>query len=187
MRATVLVVLLATIVACAKDEPRAPTEAETDLARSAAKEMMTRLLGELQNAVGDSGHAAAISVCRDVAPRIAREVGREYGLTVGRTSHRLRNPLNAPPEWAKDIVARAKTSPAGEWKGPEAVVSSDGSFGILLPIPMKPMCVVCHGSAGDIAEDVRAALAEQYPEDAATEFRPGELRGFVWVEWKSPE
>jgi hypothetical protein len=186
MRSIAMLALFATVLGCAKAPPRAPTRAETDRARAAVKEMMTRLLGELQAVVGDTGHAAAITVCRDAAPRIAREVGAEYGLSIGRTSHRLRNPLNAPPAWAKATVDTVGDRAPGEWTGMEAVSMSDGRFGMLTPIPMKPMCVICHGSAGDIPPDVRAALAEQYPEDRATDFRPGELRGFVWVEWKVP-
>ena len=41
---------------------------------------------------------------------------------------------------------------------------------------------MCRGSAGEIDEEVLAALAENYPDDQATGFIEGDLRGWFWVE-----
>ena len=43
-------------------------------------------------------------------------------------------------------------------------------------------CLACHGPAEALDEEVRVALAELYPEDRATGFRSGDLRGWFWVE-----
>jgi hypothetical protein len=187
MKKTILLLLLATVVACAEAAPPSPKPAEVERARTAAREMLSRLLGALQEAVGETGHASAIPVCRDAAPRIAREVGEEFGLSIGRTSHRLRNPGNLPPVWAKAAVDGIEPGARAEDFEAEAFAGETGTRGLLLPIPMKPMCVNCHGAPGEVPEDIRAVLAEHYPEDRATNFRPGELRGFVWVEWSEAE
>ena len=63
-----------------------------------------RLSKRLMTAMQDGGPGAAIEVCRDAAPKIAAEVSEEQGLTIGRTSHKLRNPENAPPSWAVDYI-----------------------------------------------------------------------------------
>jgi len=47
-------------------------------------------------------------------------------------------------------------------------------------IATEPGCLACHGS--EVAEPVRAAIAERYPDDHATGFAVGDLRGALWVE-----
>ncbi len=42
-------------------------------------------------------------------------------------------------------------------------------------IPIDGVCMACHGET--VAEDVQSILAEKYPLDAATGYKPGELRG----------
>ena len=43
------------------------------------------------------------------------------------------------------------------------------------------VCSRCHGEEGEIDAEVRAAIDERYPQDRATGFRPGDLRGAVSV------
>ncbi len=128
-------------------------------------------------AAGPSGAAdgppGAIEVCATLAPALAGEVAAEHGLALGRTSWRLRNPANRPPAWAAPLVADR----------PEAEVLArlpGGGLGVLLPIRVAPACTVCHGQA--VAPAVREALARRYPDDQATGFAPGDLRGWFWVE-----
>jgi hypothetical protein len=44
-------------------------------------------------------------------------------------------------------------------------------------LPTQELCLACHGTAGRIDPAVRARLAELYPGDRATGYRPGEIRG----------
>jgi mono/diheme cytochrome c family protein len=43
----------------------------------------------------------------------------------------------------------------------------------------KEPCAACHGT--NIAPGVQAKLAELYPNDQATGFKPGELRGAILI------
>ncbi|MDT4883752.1 hypothetical protein FQZ97_1198250 [compost metagenome] len=47
-------------------------------------------------------------------------------------------------------------------------------------IATEPGCLACHGT--QMAPQVRAAIAAHYPDDAATGFAVGDLRGGLWVE-----
>jgi hypothetical protein len=141
-------------------------------AKAATTELFSRLFARLQGAVEEVGLAAAIDVCRLEAPAIAKAVSEERDLRVGRTSHRLRNPANAPPEWVADLEA----------KEPRIYVHSDGRTGVTLPIVAKALCTKCHGAADEIPPEVGEALAQAYPEDDARGFAPGDLRGQFWVE-----
>jgi hypothetical protein len=119
--------------------------------------------------------AAAIAVCQSEAPNIAETVGREQGVRIGRTSDRLRNPRNQPPDWA--------VSPLANWPAePVFLAARDGRLGVLLPIRLRPQCQLCHGSPDKISAPVRDALASRYPQDQATGYTEGDLRGWFWVE-----
>ncbi|MFN7177274.1 MAG: DUF3365 domain-containing protein, partial [Thermaurantiacus sp.] len=52
-------------------------------------------------------------------------------------------------------------------------------------IPTAPQCLACHGPEEAIAPAVRAAIAERYPDDRATGFRAGELRGAFSIGWRA--
>ncbi|MEM1413165.1 MAG: DUF3365 domain-containing protein, partial [Pseudomonadota bacterium] len=96
---------------------------------------------------------------------------------LGRTSHRLRNPDNAGPAWATDVLKAYLEQPSG-WT-PQAVDLGEGRAGYVEPIVTQPLCLACHGA--ELAPEIRTALAEQYPEDRATGFEAGALRGVFWV------
>jgi hypothetical protein len=56
-----------------------------------------------------------------------------------------------------------------------------GSARYLQAIPMQPLCIACHGS--ELSTEVSDALAQRYPQDEATGFAVGELRGAFLIEW----
>jgi hypothetical protein len=144
-------------------------------AADARAALFQRLSGRLTEVVAAEGPVAAIRVCRDEAPDIARTVGEEQGLRIGRTGVRLRNPDNTPPAWAAAAVA-ARADERSAW------VRQDDTVAELSPILLAAQCVACHGTPEALAPGVAEALAELYPEDQATGFAEGELRGWFWVE-----
>lgn len=145
-----------------------------DRALAARDALMGKLKSRLMEVVSKDGLPAAISVCKEDAPRLAKEVSAEQGLSIGRTSHRLRNPANKPPAWAVELVKEEVAEPT--------YLSSETGLAALLPIPTGPMCMNCHGTKEGIPADVLAALGENYPDDQATGFEEGDLRGWFWVE-----
>ena len=125
------------------------------------------------------GPAFAVQSCHiDVVGAIAR-VTRRKGVTAGRTSDRLRNPMNKPPDWAASLVAQQAGHRARDIDG--YVVDLGDAVGVLRPIVHRPMCATCHGTAPEIEPGVRAALAARYPADRATGFHEGDVRGWFWV------
>jgi len=64
---------------------------------------------------------------------------------------------------------------------PQFLKLADGSPAALLPIKLKATCLICHGPKEQIAADVLAELGKRYPDDQATDFQEGELRGWFWV------
>ena len=122
------------------------------------------------------GPAAAVSACKLEAPAIAARLSTD-GVTMGRTSHRLRNPENAGPAWAEAVLqAYLKNA---EDAAPVLRQLEDGRTGYVEPIRMQAMCLTCHGA--DLAPELAARIELAYPEDTATGFELGDLRGVFWV------
>ncbi len=122
------------------------------------------------------GPANAVEVCRLEAPEIAARVAPE-DVAMGRTSHRLRNPDNAPLDWQREMLEYYLDNP--DDRQPRQTRLDETRVAHVQPIETQPMCLSCHGS--DLDESVQARLDELYPEDRATGFAAGELRGIFWV------
>jgi hypothetical protein len=150
-------------------------KAQQELILTATNALASELMGELSAALDEGGPAAGITVCREKAPMVAAHVSDLYGIEIGRTSHKLRNPVNLAPAWAEPFVAALDEDPT-------YVAGPDGELGALLPIRLKAECQMCHGPEEMIDDEVMAAINESYPQDQATGFAEGDLRGWFWVE-----
>jgi hypothetical protein len=168
-------------------EPGQPLHAETMEARitqsrEAVKSFGDRLRGELQAAMQAGGPVHAVEVCHTVAQEIAAEESRRRGWEIGRTSLKLRNPANAPDDWELETL---RLFEAGKAAGQDPatlerhaeVTAPDGGrlFRYMKAIPTAEPCTACHGRA--VAPEIRAVILDHYPEDQATGFAVGDLRG----------
>ncbi|MFP4601023.1 MAG: DUF3365 domain-containing protein [Persicimonas sp.] len=146
-----------------------------DSAQKAQKALGQTLMGELSSAIEGENYVRGVEVCKQAAPKIAKEVSTEHDLEIGRTSFRIRNPDNAPRDWAEPVV-RERVEEQLVLTGP------DGQLGYMAPIQMAALCTNCHGTEEQIPAEVEEILAEEYPQDEATGFEAGELRGWFWAE-----
>jgi len=151
-----------------------PTEAQIQAMVAAKDALFTTLSGRLMEAMG-GGPANAIAVCQREAGALAEEVGRAHNVKIGRTGVRLRNQRNQAPAWAGEWIEQGVAEP-------QFAVLSNQQAAALLPIKLQPQCVMCHGPADQILPEVKSALVDRYPQDQATGFEIGELRGWFWIE-----
>jgi hypothetical protein len=126
------------------------------------------------------GAEGAVRVCHLEAASVAQQVARKQGIAAGRTSHRLRNPTNAPRSWAAPIVASHAGKPIAGVDG--VVVDLGDRIGLLRPIGFRATCAGCHGPREQLAPAVVKELGERYPNDQAVGFKEGDIRGWFWVE-----
>jgi hypothetical protein len=150
-------------------------------ARAAVQTLAATLKGELMAAMQSGGPVAAIEVCNTRAPAIAETVSLEQGVEVGRVSLKNRNPDNAPSDWQRDVLLQfEERKAAGEdpatlvWS--DTVATADGDeFRFMKAIPTGGLCLNCHGET--LAPAVAETIAERYPDDKATGYREGDIRG----------
>ncbi len=153
--------------------------------RAAAAALDETLVTRITRSLKDSGPQGAMSVCAWQARALADEVGERQGVTVKRTSLRLRNPANGPDAYETELLAgfaaRAREGDLPDESLDERRENGRTVYRYSKPLVVGPLCLVCHGRAGEIPADVRKMLEERYPEDAATGYAEGELRGIVSV------
>ncbi|MGE0468948.1 MAG: DUF3365 domain-containing protein [Nitrospira sp.] len=158
----------------------------------AASEVAVKFLKDLGAAMTremtKGGPTEAIKVCAELAPEIAGRLSREHGWRVTRVGTRVRNPLLGMPDaWEQKVLAEfAERAEKGErFSGmtrSEVVMEPDGQYyRFMKPIALQPQCVLCHGPSDQIPEGIRHVLKQQYPFDAATGYKAGELRGAVSI------
>lgn len=151
-------------------------------AKGVIKTLVTTLGSELKKAKQSGGAPAAITVCNTKATSLTEDVAEAAGWEVGRTSHKLRNPGNAPDEWEKQVLEQflSKANQGANLKTlafSQVVKDEQGRkvFRMMKAIPVGDQCLACHGSK--VKPELKAHIDELYPTDKATGFSAGELRG----------
>lgn len=154
----------------------------TEEAKAAVQAFSAALKGELENAIKTGGPVEALKVCNTKAPEITKTVSSEKGLKISRVSLKNRNPTNTPNDWQTDVLKQFETRKAGgEDMANMAYAEVVGNeFRFMKAIPTGTLCLNCHGT--QISPAITAKLGELYPQDKATGFQEGDLRGaFVVV------
>lgn len=157
-------------------------------ARAASGNFLKRLGGTLKSEMKNNGPASAITVCRDVAPKIAGDISLQNGWQVTRVSSKARNTmLGLADSWEQSVLLEfEKRLSKGEKfetiQFSEVVTEPSGkSLRYMKAIGTAPICLTCHGSAEQIPAAVQAKINSLYPHDKATGYKAGELRGAVSI------
>jgi len=181
--------LLIPALDCSSDQQaNTSTEAEVAAAKAAIKEFAGALQMELKTAMKAGGPIAAIGVCNTQAMPITAQISADRGMALSRVSLKNRNPANAANDWQsavledfeqKKLVGKDITKLA--WS--ETVKVDDGQeFRFMKAVPTGEVCLKCHGT--QIAPEVSQILASLYPEDRATGYKEGDIRGAFVVTQK---
>lgn len=149
-------------------------------ARDITGQFAATLLPTLQKALADGGAENAIEVCSIRAPEIANELAAATSWSVRRVSLKARNSQIAVPDsWEREVLEqfdnRQQAGVTGGALNESAIV--DGEFRYMQAQIAMPLCLTCHGS--NLSADVSAALRQHYPDDLATGYREGDVRGAI--------
>jgi hypothetical protein len=162
-------------------------EGARELGGRVAGDLMARLMVALQGKIAEEGAAGAVRFCREEALDLTAESAAAFEgvVDVRRIGVRTRNPRNVPDAVDREVLEEflRNWEPPGEARL-RRVEGEDGGgvWRFYQPVTVGANCLACHGERGAMAPEVVAALDEAYPEDAATGFQPGDLRGAVVVE-----
>ncbi len=166
------------------------TQKYVEDSRRIVQEFAQKLGGVLKQQLEAGGPESAIGVCKQVAPALAAEYSRD-GRVVKRVSLKPRNQiLGTPDTWETEALQGfdrdvADGKPAAGMEHFAVAEGPDGRwFRYLKAIPTQPMCLQCHGQPDQIKDNVKALLAKEYPNDRATSYSAGAVRGAFSIRWK---
>lgn len=156
--------------------------------RQLISEYAVRLKTELQASLNNDGPLGAISHCQVTIPKLNAEISQAGDWHVGRTALQYRNPVNKPDAWEQEVLNWFESR---KLQGEDisqlefsATVEHDGGryFRYMKAIPTQAVCQTCHGE--QLAEPLAKKIAELYPQDSATGFKQGDIRGAFTVTHK---
>ena len=162
-----------------------------DQARALAHEFKQVLGKTLKSAIKDYGLVGSVGICRESAPAIALNLSTRTGAVVSRVSLKNRNALiGSADTWEQNTLKQFQEA---------RVVIQDANKELFLEkseitheptgfyyryaqaLPVKPVCLSCHGTKKEIPHDILKKLTEVYPKDLAVEYHLGDIRGAISI------
>ena len=175
-----LIPLLVALVAL----PAVANEAQLlEEARGVATAIPPKLLNVLKEEIAKGGPEGAIGVCREKAPAMAKAASEQTGWAIRRVSLKNRNPKAVPDAWEeavlKDFDRRAAAGENLMALEMGEVVSDGGTkiYRYMKALPTQELCLACHGAPEQMSPEVKATLAEHYPNDKGVGYGVGQIRG----------
>jgi len=156
-------------------------------ARRVAAIVPPKLLAVLSEQIAKVGPEGAISVCREVAPQLAKAASEETGWNIRRVSLKNRNPKAVPDAWERaaledfDRRVAAGELPSALDKAEIVNLGDRKEYRYIKALPAQEFCLQCHGTPDRISAGVREKLQTLYPEDKAVGYRAGEIRGAITI------
>jgi len=165
--------------------PGLPVEVEQvarQRGQAIASETFNLLSSNLLAALQSGGVSNALPFCSLAASPLTAGIAEKHGVTLRRISDKPRNPQARADEAERLVLKSFEAQLASNINPPPPIVTNlkAGHASFFAPIIMNRMCLQCHGSLGqDIRAENHAIIQRLYPEDQATGFAVGQLRG-MW-------
>jgi len=163
------------------------SEDQLNAMRTTSTDFMKELKGILIEQIQTGGVVQAVSVCSDTAQLLTNEFGVERGVFIKRVSVKNRNKNNYPDDFEKRTLNRFELLKQNnelnnETEYYEIITEGDYKYlRYLKPILVQAECLNCHGNQTDMMPEVNNLIAQAYPQDKATGYKVGDLRGAVSI------
>lgn len=147
-----------------------------------AKETFQTLSSNLQNAIKEGGVEHALQFCNVEAIPLTDSLSNYHDVSIRRASHKPRNPYNTADSLEAEVINQyINNLETGDALQP-VTYTNENRITFHAPITItNALCLNCHGQPNkDIAKSDLATIQELYPNDQATGFSMGDLRG-VWT------
>lgn len=183
------------LLSCKPGQPQKKTAVSAEMEQQYLEKGMAitgmvfqNLSGRLKAALTSSGVSGAVEYCNLAASPLVDSLSEANMVRIKRTSHRLRNPQNAPTVQEKMIIDDYLTMIGAEDLPSPKVIFEDQKVHYYAPIFLMDNCLKCHGTRNtDIVESDYEIISRLYPEDRAYDFKVGELRGIWSLEFDRKE
>ena len=148
--------------------------------KAIAGETFSLLSSNLQSAIQQGGISNALPFCSLAASPLTAGMAAKYGVTLRRITHKPRNPADRADATELAILTHFETGLTDTNPPPPLVTNlTANTVTFFAPILLNnELCLKCHGEPGrDISPENLATIHRLYPQDEATGFKLGQLRG----------
>ena len=137
--------------------------------------------GQLVEVMNEGGVVQAVPFCNMMAIHLTNEMSEKYNATIKRTSSKLRNMNNKPNgDEAKILLFYKNLLDTNKQPIPIVELDKSGNPHFYSPILLQQKCLACHGDIGvNVTHKTDSIIKSYYPDDLATGFEEGDLRG-IW-------
>lgn len=184
-----MIALVLTLVSCktgmSEQEKEKYTREGNEIVASAGQKLSSTLMTKIQ----EGGIPEAVGFCNQSALPITENMSAHHGAEIKRTSLKFRNPENAPTEGEKAVLnGFMETLARGDSLRPVVQLEKDGQPHYYAPILVEKKCLMCHGELNrELSVAVDSIIRSKYPEDLATGYSEGDLRGMWSITFETPQ
>ena len=141
--------------------------------------------GELKAAIQRGGISEAVNYCNLRAIPLTDSLAGFYNVTIKRATSQARNPQNRASESEQEILDVWETKMKNDGEINPVLFEGEGSVDFYSPIVLQALCTNCHGKEGEsLTAENNQLIKEKYPNDLATGYTEGDLRGMWHVRFK---
>lgn len=146
-----------------------------------------KLLKMVQEEIDKGSYDGAIAACNDKAPKMAAAASQNTGWAIRRVSLKNRNPKAVPDAWKRAVLEdfdRRRAAGENPVMLEKAEIVAEGAkrtLRYMKALPTQGLCLNCHGTEDKLKPEVKARLAELYPQDKATGYTEGQIRGALTI------
>lgn len=181
LAATAILITATTLWAQPAEQPMPVKKQGVHYIKMLGKALKSQLKQHLK---ADKSGLEAVNFCSTQAQAITADVNKQLppNARVRRTALKIRNLANTPDETDIRVMkAYEEKIKAGAFQPKDIqVVKVDNTYRVYKPLLAKKVCLKCHGS--DLKPKVAETIAKFYPQDQATGFKEGDLRGVIVAE-----
>jgi hypothetical protein len=158
---------------------------EKKLAKKTIKGLLGNFKKNFKKAMKKGGPVGAVNFCADKAEEITQNYNKTLkNVSIKRVTLNPRNEKNLAKDSEAKILNSLKTLQANGVALPKMLVQKrdDKNIRVIKPITLKPMCATCHGTDDKLNPKAKEAIKAKYPNDKATGYKVGDLRGAFIVD-----
>jgi hypothetical protein len=177
---TTLIIVPIILLACQNPDRNTVRTDFIALGDSLVQLTFDTLSSTLQKQIGVNGFDSAVGYCYLQAANLTA-VHSDEVKSVKRATLKPRNPGNRADKFEEvQIRYFQKMIDSNQTLKSKLVAENTGKVHFFKPIILQPLCLGCHGDpTKEINEKTLTAIQKNYPQDEATGYATGDLRG-VW-------
>lgn len=169
-----------------KQFDRLSSEEVLEQGKQIAATSFKALSAQLKTAIKKDGLQSAVKYCQTNALKITDSLSNNYNVNIKRTSEKFRNSENKPNSNELSVLLKYQNDKNnGYIMEPFVEKVNDAEFNFYSPIIINDLCLKCHGIVGEtLLKEDRLYIKEFYPQDLATGYQKGDLRGMWSINFK---